>query len=295
MAPVTTPTSTRLAGFGFLLVTSVGWGLNWSVMKYVLTEWPPLFARGLAGLVAAAAIAVIAVRKREPFRLPWELAPRLVASALLNVFAWMGFSTLSLRWLGAGQGAMFVYTMPVWAVFLAWPIRGSRPSLRAVAGLALCIAGIGLLFGGRGVPLGLAQWPGIVFALLAAASFALGTVACKPLPLQPFAQLAWQLAIGCLPMFAYGLVFEHPALGALSPLGFAAMAFMTVFAMGVCYLAWFAALRRLSASVASMGTLVTPVVGVVSGSLLLGEALGARQWLALALVIAGLALALRER
>src|SRR4029450_4801422 len=104
---------------------------------------------------------------------------------------------------------------------------GKRPPAGGVAGLVLCIAGIGVLFGAEGASLGAAQWPGTVFALLSASLFAFGTVVLKPLPLPPFAQLAWQLAIGCAPMLAYGVLFEHPRLGALSAAGAAAMAYMT--------------------------------------------------------------------
>jgi hypothetical protein len=42
----------RYIGFAYLLITSIGWGLNWPVIKVVLRDWPPLFARGSAGLVA---------------------------------------------------------------------------------------------------------------------------------------------------------------------------------------------------------------------------------------------------
>ncbi|MEO6270535.1 MAG: hypothetical protein ABIP08_09560 [Lautropia sp.] len=45
----------------------------------------------------------------------------------------MGFSTLSMQWLDAGQAAMPVYSMPVWATLLAWPPRGPWPTLRAGA------------------------------------------------------------------------------------------------------------------------------------------------------------------
>lgn len=264
-------------------------------MKFLLTQWPPLFARGSSGLIAACLVAAIAAARGESLVVPRGLAPGLVLRALLNVFAWMGFSTLALRWLSAGQGAMLVYTMPVWAMLLAWPLLGKRPHAGGVAGVALCIAGIGALFGPQSASLGAAQWPGVVLALLAATLFALGTVRWRPLPLPPFSQLAWQLLIGCLPMAAYGLAFEHPRLDALSAAGAGAFVYMTVFAMGVCYLTWFAAVRRLSAATASMGTLLTPVVGVVTGSWTLGEPLGGLQWLALALVLCGVALALRER
>lgn len=289
---VTADGGRRRIGLQLLLVTSVGWGLNWAAMKFLLTQWPPLFARGLSGVVAAAVMAVLAASVGQSLRISWHSVPQLVASAGCSVFAWMGFSTLSLLWLTAGQAAMLVYTMPVWAMLLAWPLRGHRPHATGVLGLALCMGGIGLLSRAHGASFGLAQWPGVAFALGAAALFALGTVALRPLPLGPFAQLAWQLAIGCTPMLAYGIAFEHPEFAALSVIGVGAFTYMTVFAMGVCYLAWFAALRRLPPSTAALGTLVTPVVGVVAGAAFLGEALGASQWLALALVLAGVALAL---
>ena len=285
----------RLTGVACLLVTSIGWGINWSAMKFLLTQWPPLFARGSAGLIAACLVAVIAASRGESLVVARHLVPGLVLRALLNVFAWMGFSTIALRWLSAGQGAMLVYTMPVWSMLLAWPLLGKRPHAGGVAGVALCAAGIGVLFGPQSASLGAAQWPGVVFALLAATLFAFGTVRLRPLPLPPFTQLAWQLFIGCTPMVVYGVLFEHPRLAALSAAGAGAFIYMTVFAMGVCYLTWFAAVRRLSPATASMGTLLTPVVGVVMGSWTLGEPLGALQWLALVLVLCGVALAVRER
>jgi drug/metabolite transporter (DMT)-like permease len=287
--------SSRTIGLICLLVTSLGWGSNWSVMKFLLAEWTPLFARGVAGVIASIIMFAIAIVRAEPIAIPRGAAPRLVLAAFFNVFAWMGFATLALRWLSAGQGAMLVYTMPVWVAFLAWPIRGTRPDLVTLASLVLCFTGIGVLFGEQGAATSLASWPGIVFALLSASLFALGTVAVRPVALPPFAQLGWQLALGCMPMVAWGLAFEHPRWDALSTKGVAAMAYMTIVPMGVCYLAWFAALRRLPPATASMGTLLTPVVGVMGGALMLGEPLGARELAALALVIAGVALALQRK
>jgi drug/metabolite transporter (DMT)-like permease len=44
-----------------------------------------------------------------------------------------------------------------------------------------------------------------------------------------------------------------------------------------------------------MATLITPVVGVVSAAVAIGEPLGAQQLAALALTLSGVALALRGR
>src|SRR5207244_11657084 len=45
----------RLSPLGLILlaVTSVGWGLNFPIMKHLLTEWPPLSSRGLCGIAGA--------------------------------------------------------------------------------------------------------------------------------------------------------------------------------------------------------------------------------------------------
>jgi drug/metabolite transporter (DMT)-like permease len=282
-------------GFVCLLVTSLGWGLNWPAMKVLLRELPPLFARGTAGFVAGLVCALAALLLGQSLVVPRALMGRVVAAAALNVFAWMGFATVAMRWLSVGECALLVYTMPVWATLLAWPARGERPTLRALAGLALCIAGLWQLFGTGGFQLTRDQLLGAALALASATLFALSTVALRPLvELRPLTSLAWQLILGCAPMLALGLFFEHPALTQVSPTAWALMLYMTTVPMGLCYMTWFAALRRLPPTTASLATLLTPVIGVVAAAFALGEPLGFRELTALALTLAGIALALRR-
>lgn len=284
----------RTIGLLCLVITSVGWGLNWPAMKLLLREWPPLFARGVAGIAAAIIIAMIAASVGQSLKVPRQQAGRLVTASCINIFAWMGFSTLSLRWLSAGQGALLVYTMPVWATLLAWPVHGMRPTIRSLAGLALCIAGVVTLFGGAGLSLGLDKLPGILFALGAAVLFALGTMVLKPLAMPPLAAVAWQLAISCVPMLIFGMLVERPDFAALTSAGWSVMIYMTIVPMGICYLTWFAALRRLPPAGAAVTTLLTPVVGVVAAAWMLGEPLGAKEWLAMGLTISGIAVTLKK-
>lgn len=284
----------RSVGLLCLVVTSVGWGVNWPAMKFLMRELPPLFARGTAGVTAALVFAVIAAMLGQRLSVPRHLIGGLVMASFFNVFAWMGFSTLSMRWLTAGEGALLVYTMPVWATLLAWPILGKRPTTIIAAGLALCIAGVGLLFGGQNFAFGPDKIAGAMLALSAAILFALGTIVVGPLALPAFTSLAWQLAIGCLPMVLFGLVFEKPDLSSVTPLGWTLMAYMTVGPMGICYMMWFAALRRLPPATASVATLLTPVVGVTAAALFLGEPFGLKELLAMGFTVGGVALVLRK-
>lgn len=283
----------RQFGHLLLLATAVGWGLNWSVLKFVLQDWPPLFARGAAGLLGAAVLAAIALLRGERFTVPRKAWPRLARAAGINVFAWMGFTALSLNWLKVSEGALIAYSMPIWAMLIAWPLLGERPDRRSLSALALGIAGVCVLMGGP--DLATSKMPGILLALAAAILFALGTVtARKPIPM-PFAvSTAWQVALGCLPMVVLGLLLEQPDVLALSRQGLCGLAYMAIGPMALCYLTWFAALKRLPASAAATGMLIVPVVGAMSAVPLLGDVVGMRQLIAFALTLGGVGLALRR-
>src|SRR5919107_5610407 len=99
-------------------------------MKTMLQVWPPLFSRGVAGVVASAMLGVVAYRRRESLIIPRRAVPRVALAAFTNVFAWMGFSALCLRWLSVGEGALLVFTMPIWAILFAWLLLGTRPMSR---------------------------------------------------------------------------------------------------------------------------------------------------------------------
>jgi drug/metabolite transporter (DMT)-like permease len=285
--------ASQTVGKALLLVTAFGWGLNWTVLKFVLQDWPPLFARGTAGLLGALCLALLAKARGDSLAVPREARGPLVIAAAINVFAWMGFTALALNWLKVSEGALIAYSMPIWAMMLAWPLLGARPTRRSLVALGLSITGMVVLMGGPAFTM--AKLPGVLFAFAAAVLFALGTVkARKPLAMPGPAVAAWQVALGCLPMVILGLALEHPHITALSPRGALGLAYMAVGPMALCYLTWFGALKRLPTAVAATSMLIVPVVGTLTAVPLLGETLGVLELIAIALTIGGVALALRR-
>jgi len=285
----------RFAGFLLLAVTIIGWGLNWPAVKLLLLEWPPLFSRGVAGVAAAVLLAAIALSRGESLRVPRKHWLRLAFAAFTNVFAWMGFGTVAMKYLPISEAALLAYTMPIWTMLFAWPVLGERPTLRSVVALVLAFSGLAVLFSGQGFSFDQSKLMGVAMALGAAVLFAFGSVTARtPIPLKPIALVAWQVGLGCLPMIVLGLMIEHPDLGALSPRGWALMAYMTLGPMAIAYLTWFAALSRLRPAAATTGSLGVPIVGVCAGALFLGDPFGLREIAALVLTLAGVALALRR-
>jgi drug/metabolite transporter (DMT)-like permease len=280
----------------FLAITSVGWGLNWPIMKYVLSEWPPLSTRGWTGVVGGALLAVLALARGQSLRVRSEQWPRLLLSAFLNVTVWMTLMGLALLRLPAGEAAVIAYTMPVWASLLAWLILGERMSPLRVLALVMAFAGITALMGGNGIAASMEKLPGIVMVLVGAFAFALGTVVAKRLPmsLPIIASSALQIGIGSVPVALAGLVFEHPSFDALSNTGWVLMAYMILVQFCIAYVCWFAALERLPASVAAIGTLAVPVIGVIVSAVALHEPLGIGQIAALLFTLGGVVLATRS-
>lgn len=284
------------AGLIFLAITSVGWGFNWPVTKYLLGELPPLTLRGGTGVIGAALLAALAIARGQSLKVERALWPRLMLAALLNVTGWMVLMGLALLWLPASETALIAYTMPVWAALLAWPVLGERPTMLRTVALIMAFAGLAAIMGGNGLAASAKQLPGILMALCGAIGFALGTVLAKkyPLHLPPVTAAAWQIGLGCFPIAVVGLCIETTHLGALNEIGWMLLFYSTVVQFCVAYVAWFAALARLPASIAAIGTMAVPVIGVVASALALHETLGPGQIAALIFTLAGVALAARS-
>ncbi len=284
------------AGLVFLAITSVGWGFNWPVTKYLLSELPPLTLRGATGVIGASLLAILAVARGQSLSVRRELWPRLVLAAVLNVMGWMVLMGLALLWLPASEAALIAYTMPVWASLLAWPVLGERPTVLRTMALVMAFAGLAAIMGGNGLTASAAKLPGIAMALVGSMAFALGTVLAKKLPLQlpPITAAAWQIGIGCFPVAVVGLLIETSHWNEISQVGWLLLFYSTVVQFCVAYVSWFAALARLPASVAAIGTMAVPVIGVAAAAVALHEPLGIGQIAALVFTLAGVVLATRS-
>jgi drug/metabolite transporter (DMT)-like permease len=238
-------------------------------------------------------LALIAVAQGQRLAVPRQMWGRLLLVSLLTIGGWVAFMGLALLWLQASEAAVLGISIPVWVALLAWPILGERLSLARALSMMIALAGITVLIGGNGLD---EKLPGLLCALAGAVCVALGTVLTKhfPLAMPPIALAAWMIWLGCLPIAIVGLAVEQPHIAALSSVGWASMIYMTLIQFCVCYVCWFAALERLPAATASIGTLLVPVVGVLAAGAMLHEPLGLREISALAFTLGGVALALRS-
>jgi drug/metabolite transporter (DMT)-like permease len=275
-----------------LIGLTLGWGLNWPAMKLAVSEMAPMRFRTLCLLAGAAGLFGMAGARRLPMRIPKGQWLRMVVTALVNITGWNVFAIYGVSLMASGRAAILGYTMPACAVLPAtWLLKEPFTRRRAL-GLALGVAGMGLLLGKEAEAVGRSPL-GAVLMIAAAASWAMGTVMIKrwPVDLPTSSFTAWQLLIGVVPIVAIALTLES---GTFNPLALSLWPMLgtiynIVVVFNFCYWAWTKIALVAPVGVSSLAIMMIPVVGVFSGALLLGEAPHWPDYTALILVVGSLA------
>lgn len=290
------PAPDKLPRLGFLLLAGLTlfWGVNFPAMKAVLSELPPWTFRAACLSLGGLGLLAISRLNGASLAIPRSDLKPLIAAALFAVTGWHLFTAYGLTLMPAGRAVIIAYTMPLWASLLGVAILGERLTLRRLAGLLLGLVGLAVLIGPdlrslRAFPLGAG------FIVAAAWSWALGSVLVKrgrwtmPLTLVT----AWMFILGGLPVFLGAFILERPAVILdLSPTGALILAYIILLPMLFCHWAFFKVVTLFPVSLASIGTLAAPVLGVFTSALLLGEPVGLNELSALVLVVGGLSVVL---
>ena len=217
-----------------MLFTACSWGLTWPQSKFLLTMLPPFSMRASCGVLGAAFAFLVALARRERIWPPADQWPRLLLFSMLNYGLFIVLTTESLVWLKASEAVVIVYTLPVWAALLAWPMLGERPTVSKVLALVLALGGVALLVGADTAGATWEKLPAAGMGLVAAVLFGLGTVMAKkqPLRLPPATSVAWQAMLGMVLVVALA-GFEHPDWTRVTTGGWVSIAYISTIPMTV--------------------------------------------------------------
>lgn len=295
--PLSNATTARL----LLLVLGFCWGLSWSAMRIALDEVSPWTLRFLGYAIGAATLVVLVKAQGRRLTVPGgrNLAHIFVASMFLVVtFGLAG--TFAQLMANTSRVIIVTYSMPVWGSLLAYLVLHERINARAAIGLALCVAGLAVLV----YPVAeqsLREPIGLLLALGCAIGWAGGTVYMKWARIRGdlLAISFWQIAIGIIAFGIGYLVFEGaPRLEPLQWRTWGGILFNGVLGTGIAYFVWFNIIGRLTTVMASLGTLINPVIGIGGATVLLGDRPTLPDMLGFALVFSAAACVLlpqRER
>ncbi|MGH1418172.1 MAG: DMT family transporter [Hyphomicrobiaceae bacterium] len=292
-APNPVSDTVRLPTSGYLLLAFVTlfWGANWPAMKIALQELPIWWFRAMCVTAGAAGLLTISKLSGESLRVAHGDVYRMLLIALFAMLGWQVCSAYGVSLMPAGRASIIAFTMPVWAAILGAVMIDEPITMPKVVGLVLGVAGLGILIGDDLVVLGTAPI-GAVFMFAAAVCWAIGTVLFKKYSWStPISVLiGWQLAASAVPITIVAMATEPlPQFGALSREALLALSYVFALPMIFCQWAFFKVVSIFPATIAAMGTLAAPVVGVYSSALILDEPVGWQELVSLVLICAALA------
>jgi drug/metabolite transporter (DMT)-like permease len=271
-----------------LIALSAIWGYNWVVMKECLRYSGALDFAALRTSMGAVGLFALLLWKRKPLR-PKEIRWTILLG-LLSTTGCIGFVTVALVTGGVGKTAILVYTMPFYALIMARPLLGEY--IRGLQWVAVILAFAGLMTI-------LEPWKlqnttvSTLLALLSGISWAGSAIVMKIMRKKTDIDLvslsAWQMLFGSIPLVILALTIpQRPIEWSLYFTG--GVIYTSVIGQSFTLLLWFYILNKLSVGMASMGTLATPVIGVICASIQLGERPTVPEGAGMFLILSALAL-----
>jgi drug/metabolite transporter (DMT)-like permease len=269
-----------------LLATIALWSYSWIVMKQVLAHAGPFDFAAIRYLLGAAVLFAVLLISRQSLRPP-PLLPT-VAIGLCQTAAFQGLEQWALIDGGAGHVVLLAYTMPFWAVLLAWLMLGEKPTRRHWLGMALAACGLLCI---------IEPWRGMgsaistMLAIAGGIAWAAGTVLSKRLmrrdspPL--LALTAWQMLAGGVALGIVALAVPQRAIE-WNWAFIGGLAYSVVMASSLAWWLWSIVLQRMSTAVASLSSLGVPIVSVLLAWVILHERPSAMEAIGMVFVLLGL-------
>jgi drug/metabolite transporter (DMT)-like permease len=254
------------------------WGSTYLAIRYAVETIPPLVTAGIRHTVAGGILLAWAyARGYRAKREHW------IAGAIVGAFFFLvGHGTL--HWaeqhVASGLAALLIATEPMFILVLAWASRQQKISRASALGLALGVVGVAILTGME-VSAKDASLLGMIAVLIGSAAWAAGVVISPKvkLPSDALARTAVPLVCGAVMLLASaGITGEFHGLhwSAISLRSILGLGYLIVFGSIVAFTSYTWLLQRCAPALVATHTYANPVVAVLLGWLLAGEALTLR-------------------
>lgn len=275
------------------------WGSTYLAIRFGVETIPPFLMAGVRHLTAGVFLfAWLRIRGTPwPARRHWISATAIGGLMLLGG---NGLVTWAEQRVPSGLAALIVASVPIWMTLLDAIQSRERPHGAVVAGLLLGIVGLGFLVvpgrfaGGAQVdPLGAAA------LLIAALCWAIGSLYSRKasLPSSTFLATAMEMVAGGLILLTVSALlgeWGRFSIEAVSARSLAALAYLIVAGSLLGFTAYVYLLSATTPARVSTYAYVNPVVAVLLGWALAGEALSARILLAAAVIVGAVAIIIRH-
>lgn len=279
-----------------LILLTLFWGLNWPIMKLSLRELTPLYFRAVTMSGGLVLLLLWCRRQRISLRIEAADLSPIALLAVPNILGWHMLSIFGVQALASGRAAILGFTMPVFTVLLGAAFFGQRLTPRTSLATLAAASAVALLLWHEAATLA-GQPLGAAWMLGAAASWALGTLLLKriPLALPTLALTIWMIGL-CLPvLWLMAWALEPGPSWTFSAGMWLALAYGCVINYGVAQILWFSIARTLPPAASGLSIMAVPVIGLGSAMWIVDEQPYPQDYLATGLILVALALVLIVR
>jgi drug/metabolite transporter (DMT)-like permease len=200
------------------------------------------------------------------------------------------------QWVPTGYAALIVAVTPIWFLLLErFVFRGDRLSRRGLFGVALGIAGIGILFWPRfehRATLGIMPLLGATTLLFSSMSWSIGSVLSRKwqMKVDPFTATGWEMLFAAAGNAMVAFVTGEYHRVVVTRRGLLAVLYLVVFGSWVGYSAYIWLLKHVPSPKVATYAYVNPLVAVFLGWLVLNERLDAYIAAGTVIIVVGVAL-----
>jgi len=275
------------------------WGTTWIAIKIGLDDLPPISFAAVRFLLATAILFVLLRVQKIP--LPKGREWRLLALTGTLQFA-INYSLVfwGEQHITSGLTAVLQASLSVFGLLLAWIFLPNERITRVkIAAVCLGVAGVVVVFSDQLRVQSMVAFfasVGVVISGYVAAQAAI-LVKAKGAALHPATMLFGQMICGLPPILAYGLIVEgNPLTFHWTWKAMAAVLYLAVLGTVAAFWLFYWLLSKVESTIATMISVVTPLIAVVIGWIVLDERLPPRTALGGLLIISSIALiALRRK
>jgi drug/metabolite transporter (DMT)-like permease len=270
------------------------WGSTWLAIKVGLVGVPPFLAAGLRFTLATLIVGLPLLVRRRRIRLTHD-DKVCIASLGLLVF-WLDYAAVywAELYISSGLTAVLFSTMPLMTALLsAFWTRSEALGARKLTGILVGVAGTALLFWPQG-RLGTMQVLGMLSALAASLCAAINLVTMKKHGRQsdPFVLNFLGMGIGAVCLLLMSAALEPWTAVVWTRSNVLAIVYLSLFGSVVAFSIYYYLIKRMDATIVSLGTLIIPIVALVLGRVFLGEMVTAAAVIGIVTILLGVGAAI---
>lgn len=279
-----------------LALVSVIWGGTFIAGRLLAGSVPPLLAASLRfGIASLTLLAFLAATRTPLVRPSRRQALRLLLLGFFGIFGYNLCFFYGLQHVSAARASLIVALNPAMIALASFILlKEALPPVK-LSGVALCLAGAGLVIVGKNGNALAGGWAGDLLILGCVASWVVYSVGSRGLSrsLGPLQTVTWSILLGTAMLWAVTWAqgaADVAAIVRLTPAQWAGLLYLGALGSALAYIWYYDGIKQIGPTRSGAFIALNPLTAVLLGAALLGERLTPAMAAGGALAIAGIML-----